>query len=452
MCFLFGPPIAFPHSVSGLNEPPFSMPSIGLRFGGLTEDWKKVKPTALIATTTRWFPTARLAVALVKAGFTVDAVCPSQHPLSETDALGRIYRYAGLDALTSFADAITAARPDVIVPGDDLATQHLHRLYDESRRKGGAGEAACSLIERSLGAPENFAILYARSKFIDMAREEGVRAPNTRVLRDSGDLKEWIAENGFPVVLKADFSSGGDGVRVVHSLEDAERALKVLQAPPLLLRAAKRALLDRDTTLVWPSLLRRRSVVNAQSFVAGREATSAIACWKGEVLAGLHFEVIHKGVSSGPATVLRLIDNADMSIAAERMARRLNLSGLHGFDFMLESQTGNAYLIEINPRSTQVGHLTLGLGRDIPAALYSAVSGQPACPATKITNDDTIALFPQEWIRDPSSTFLRSAYHDVPWDKPELIRACVRARRKQNAWYSQQSRLQAFSMARLARP
>jgi hypothetical protein len=411
-----------------------------------------VKPTVLIATTTRWFPTARLAVALVKAGFTVDAVCPSQHPLRETDALRRIYRYDGLDALASFADAITAAKPDVIVPGDDLATQHLHRLYDESRRKGGAGEAACSLIERSLGAPENFAILYARSKFIDMAREEGVRAPNTRVVRDSDDLKEWIAENGFPVVLKADFSSGGDGVRVVHSLEDAERALKVLQAPPLLLRAAKRALLDRDTTLVWPSLLRHRSVVNAQSFVAGREATSAIACWKGEVLAGLHFEVIHKGVSSGPATVLRLIENADMSIAAERMARRLNLSGLHGFDFMLESQTGNAYLIEINPRSTQVGHLTLGLGRDIPAALYSAVSGQPACTATKITNDDTIALFPQEWIRDPSSTFLQSAYHDVPWDKPELIRACVRARRKQNAWYSQQSRLQAFSMARLARP
>jgi hypothetical protein len=161
--------------------------------------------------------------------------------------------------------------------------------------------------------------------------------------------------------------------------------------------------------------------------------------------------VIHKGVSSGPATVLRLIDNAEMSIAAERMARRLNLSGLHGFDFMLEAQTGNAYLIEINPRSTQVGHLTLGLGRDIPAALYSAVSGQPACPAMKVTNDDTIALFPQEWIRDPASTFLQSAYHDVPWDKPELIRACVHARRKQNAWYSQQSRLQAFSMARLPR-
>ncbi len=268
-----------------------------------------MKPTVLIATTTRWFPTARLAVALVNTGFTVDAVCPSQHPLGKTDVLRRRYSYHGLDALTSFADAISTAKPDVIVPGDDLATQHLHRLYDDERRKGETGEAICSLIKRSLGAPEHFAVLYARSKFIELAQEEGIRAPKTHVVRDSSDLEKWIAETGFPVVLKADFSSGGDGVRVVRTLEDAERALKILQAPPLLLRAAKRALIDRDTTLVWPSLLRRRSVVNAQSFVPGREATSAVACWKGEVLASLHFEVIHKGVSSGPATVLRLIDN-----------------------------------------------------------------------------------------------------------------------------------------------
>jgi hypothetical protein len=118
---------------------------------------------------------------------------------------------------------------------------------------------------------------------------------------------------------------------------------------------------------------------------------------------------------------------------------------------MLEKQTENAYLIEINPRLTQVMHLTLGLGRDIPAALYSVLSGQPISPAPKVTEENTIALFPQEWIRDPASPFLQSAYHDVPWDKPELIRACVRSRRKQAAWYSQQSRVQALSMARQPR-
>jgi hypothetical protein len=415
------------------------------------EAWSKVRPTVLIATTGRWFPTARLVVALTNAGFTIDAVCPSHHPLGKTGAVRQIYNYRGLGPLSSFADAITGAKPDLIVPGDDLATQHLHLLYDQEQRKRNAGTPVCALIERSLGAAENFPFLYARTKFMDLAEQEGVRVPDTEVISDSDGLREWIAQNGLPTVLKADGSSGGDGVRIVRTLKDAERALRALQAPPLLARAAKRALIDQDVTLVWPSLLRRRAIVNAQTFVAGREATSALACWKGQVLAALHFEVINKEVSSGPATVLRLIENAEMSSAAERMVYRLNLSGLIGFDFMLEAQTGNAYLIEINPRSTQVGHLTLGLGRDIPAALFSAVSGQAVRPAPQITEDDTIALFPQEWIRDPASAFLQSAYHDVPWDKPELIRACVRARRKQHAWYSQESRLQAFSAARSPR-
>jgi hypothetical protein len=43
-----------------------------------------------------------------------------------------------------------------------------------------------------------------------------------------------------------------------------------------------------------------------------------------------------------------------------------------------------------------------------------------------VTENDTIALFPQEWARDPKSEFLQSAYHDVPWEESELIRSCVR--------------------------
>jgi len=106
---------------------------------------------------------------------------------------------------------------------------------------------------------------------------------------------------------------------------------------------------------------------------------------------------------------------------------------------MLEADTGNAYLIEINPRSTQVGHLTLGHGRDLPAALYAAVSEQAVQPAPKLTEKDTIALFPHEWLRDPGSVFLQSGYHDVPWGEPELVRACIRKRLKQSAWYSQRN-------------
>jgi len=107
---------------------------------------------------------------------------------------------------------------------------------------------------------------------------------------------------------------------------------------------------------------------------------------------------------------------------------------------MIESATGCAYLIEINPRATQVGHLTLGAGHDLPAALYSAVSGQPVRAAPAVTENCTIALFPHEWARDPKSEFVRTGYHDVPWDKPELVHTCIHRSRKQSAWYQRDAK------------
>jgi carbamoylphosphate synthase large subunit len=391
-------------------------------------------------------------MALANAGWMVDAVCPQPHPLGKTSVLRQTHTYCGLTPLLSLANAIAATKPDLIVPGDDPATQHLHRLYQRERGRGEAGAAICALIERSLGSPGSFPIVYARTAFMELARQEGVRVPRTELVANASELRQCVARMGFPAVLKANCTSGGAGVRIVRTFDDAEDAFHSLQAPPLLARAAKRVLVNQDKTLVWPSLLRRRSVVNAQSFVAGREATSTVACWKGTLQAALHFEVLNKRDTVGPATVVRLIEHDEMSAAAEKMVRRLNLSGLHGFDFMLEEHTGNAYLIEINPRATQVGHLTLGPGRDLPAALYAAVSEQAVREAPKVTENKTITLFPQEWLRDPKSAFLESGYHDVPWEEPELVRACVHPRRKQNAWYSQETWVQAVAAVRSPRP
>jgi hypothetical protein len=344
--------------------------------------------------------------------------------------------YHGLAPLMSFGDAISATKPDLIVSGDDLATRHLHHLYQRESKRGRSGRPICELIERSLGAPESFGIVYARTAFIQLAREQGIRAPETEVIGSIADLKRRIARTGLPVVLKTDGTSGGDGVRVVHTTEEAECAFDALQAPPLFARAAKRALVDKDKTFLRPSLFRHHAVVNAQAFVAGREATSTLACWKGEVLASLHCEVVHKTDAAGPATVMRLIESADMSDAAERMVRCLKLSGVHGLDFMLETETAKAHLIEINPRATQVGHLKLGVDHDLPAALYSALSGKPIQPAAKVTENAMIALFPQEWMRDPCSPLLQSAHHDVPWEEPDLIRACIEKRAKRVPWTS----------------
>jgi aspartokinase/homoserine dehydrogenase 1 len=395
-----------------------------------------VKPTVLIVTTTNWVPTARLAVALASAGFRVEALCPAEHPVGETQAAYRRHTYCGLTPLRSLAHAIAVSKPDLVVPGDDLAARHLHDLYfrreSYSRDAGRIG----ALIERSLGSAESFSIAQSRAAFMDRAREEGIRVPSTGVIETASDIRTCVEKVGLPAVLKADGTSGGEGVRMVRTFEEAQRAFRKLHAPPLVARAIKRALVDRDTTLLSRSLCRQHPVISVQSFVVGREATSTIVCWKGAVLASLHFEVLRKCTAAGHATVVRLIENAEMSNAVEKVVRRMGLSGMCGFDFMLEGGTGHAYLIEMNPRATQVGHITLGAGRDLPGALYSAVSGHPSRVAPSVTESDTIALFPHEWARDPESEFLRTGYHDVPWDAPKLVHRGVLRGQKQSAWYS----------------
>jgi glutathione synthase/RimK-type ligase-like ATP-grasp enzyme len=377
-------------------------------------------------------------MALADAGFRVEALCPAGHPVTKTSAVRETIRYRPLLPLKSLDHAIEATDPDLVIPADDLAVRHLHALHRRDLQRGANGARSVLLIERSMGSPEGFPILYDRAACMRVAEEEGIRVPEIRVLHSVDDLKKWVGRIGLPTVLKANETSGGDGVRVVRTMKEAELAFQTLQAPPLIARAMKRALMDDNWALVSPSLLRHRSVVNAQKFVEGCEGTSVVACWEGTVLASLHFEVIKKRNAAGPATVVRLIDDDDMSDTARRIARRLKLSGIHGFDFMLAIRTRKPYLIEINPRATQLCHLTLGPGRDIPAALLGAISEKTVATSPKLTEHDTIALFPQEWIRDPKSSFLRSVYHDIPWQEPRLIEACIRNSRKQRDWYREE--------------
>ncbi len=385
-----------------------------------------MKHKILLATTCRWFAVARLAMGLKNAGFAVEIVCPNAHPILKTSAVQRTYLYHALFPLVSFRAAIQAAQPALVIPCDDLATGHLHAVYRKERRKQPSGNLLTGIIARSLGDPASYAPAGARSSLIALAKAEGLRVPETAIVVNARQLRAWLNTHGFPAVLKTDGSAGGIGVKIVHSLEEANHAFSALNTPPLAARVLKRAIVDQDINLLIPFLLRQRPLINVQSFIRGHDATSAVACWEGKAIASLRFDVLHTWMPKGPASVLRLIDNPEISAVINRIVGKLKLSGLYGFDFMIEEDTGHAFLIEMNPRATQTCHLPLGPGRDLPAALWSALSGEPLADTKSVTEKSEIALFPLEWQRNPASRFLATAYHDVPWDEPELLRACVR--------------------------
>lgn len=393
-----------------------------------------MRPKVLLATTNRWFAVARLAMSLANAGLTVEAVCPSDSPLSKISADLRRYPFRALFPLASMRAAITAAEPALVIPCDDLARVHLHSLYRREQRKYGSAGSIATLLEHSLGDPAGYPTVAARSGLMALAEAEGIRIPPTAIVRSQGEMHSWLSAHGLPAALKTDGTSGGVGVMLVYTLDEANRAFAALHTPPLLARAAKRALIDQDLNLVLPCLLRRRPVLNVQSLIPGYDATAAVFCWQGKVLAWIGFDVLHTWNPKGPASVVKLNDNPEMVSAAEKIASRLKLSGLYGFDFIIEEGTGKAYLIEMNPRATQTCHLPLGTGRDLPAALWTALSGEPAEETKRVTDKNIIALFPHEWQRNPDSSFLLTAYHDVPWEEPELVRACIESPPQGGGW------------------
>jgi hypothetical protein len=165
--------------------------------------------------------------------------------------------------------------------------------------------------------------------------------------------------------------------------------------------------------------------VSIQRFIEGRAANRAVACWQGRTLAGISALALQSQGDTGPATVVRIVENAQMTESARRLVESLGLSGLCGFDFVIERDSGVAWLIEVNPRATPVCHLALGSAQDLPVALLNRLDGVQRAARSRVIPGAEIALFPGEWLRDPRSPFLRDAFHDVPWSEMALVRECV---------------------------
>jgi ATP-grasp domain len=376
--------------------------------------------TALLTSSSWWAFPARIAMRFAALGWRVEAVCPPGHPLRAARAVARLHPYAALRPAASLAAAITAAEPDLIVPCDDRAVTHLHDLHRRPEMR--------PVIARSLGRAESFQVVDRRADLIRIAREEGVLAPETRLVENVAALRAVLDDFGLPVVLKVDGSWGGLGTQVVHTAAEAERALGMLARPIGAARALRNLLVDRDPFNLLPYFARMPQRVNVQRFVRGRPANSLVACWEGEVLAGIQVEVLSGHEGLGSSTVVRVIKHPDMTRAAQTLARRLGLSGFYGFDFMIEDATGRAQMIEMNPRSTQLCHLGLGAGRDPIAALLARLQGAAGPPPAllPVTDKSVIAFFPNAWLLKPDSAFLSTGYHDVPWSDPDLMRELVR--------------------------
>lgn len=383
------------------------------------------KPRVLIATARKWLSGARLSLALRDLGCEVTLLSPADHPARLTGAVSQWIRFQQLRPFRSFERALDAAKPDSLILADEVV-QHYALLL--SGKKNHYGYDLRDLIKTTTAGGTALRLARKRFGLLHHAHALGVAVPATEPVPRLAELPLAAERIHFPMVLKSDGSAGGQGVRVVGSLKEAETAWSRLHSVPSLPRVLKRGMIDGEWMHLRRWMRRLTSNVSAQQWISGPEMTSMAVAHAGKMLASVAFEVVQTTESRGPSSVLRVVENPHIQETMSCLIADLGISGFCGFDFITSPAIDAPLLLEMNTRPTQISHLSLGKDRDLVAAYVREVLGlRDTQDRPAATQNDLIALFPQELHRDANSPWIKEAWMDVPWDSRPLIQYGLQA-------------------------
>ena len=375
-------------------------------------------PVLLISTATRWYGTARIPGALAKAGFEVSLLTPHDSLAEKSRFVARI-GYLPDEATTmqwvfAFASMVKAVAPRLVLPCDDVAFRLLQLLALSPPRdlQPHLQLQLGTLIRESLGDSAHYRTSVDKTLLPPAAEALGVRVPPWSIVTMPEEVERATTTLGFPLVLKQGYGFAGHGVAICSDRTELQRAFADLgKARPLDLEGAT------GTGLL------------AQAHVPGGVTYYGVAAWKGTVLAGYATDKV-VGEPKGPATVIRYHRAPEIRGFAEKLVRGFGMSGLFSLECVVQERTGEPYLLEIN-RRVSPGTFRGGLVNvDMCAALHAALNGLPSPSRSDLDEGESGVRpnFPQEWLRDPNSRYLRDYPVDVPWEDPELIEAMLALR------------------------
>ncbi len=320
--------------------------------------------------------------------------------------------------LPSIRQAVLSSKPDLIVPADDTAVLLLHDFAQQYSEFS-------PLIERSLGSSRHFSLLRSRRQFLTLAESLGIPCPLTSKIESSARINAIEAANTFPTVLKYDGTSGGYGVVLARNPDQLQLGYRMLKRHRLPLRNLKRFLIDADVTALHRPLALPPDEITLQSFIPGASANGLFVAQRGQILAHIQVRVVRALSETGAAVVVDRIQHSAILDAAQKIASRLELSGFFGLDFILHAETGEPFLLEINPRATQLCHIPLDPEQSAFAtladAIYFAASGNiPQQQLPPLPIHARFAFFPQALTLPSDDPALATATIDRP-DNPAIV-------------------------------
>ena len=386
----------------------------------------------VVARCNGWTGIARLPKALQHAGFKVAVLCYPEAFLAKTRYVDTYYllknnEHSDEEFGQLMARAIVDWKPQLVVPGDEPTIHLLHWLTQDREGIASMPDKVLKVLQRSLGSPEHFVSTNNKNTTCRVASELGLRVPEQVHVKNPNEaLRFYARRSDRAVVLKAPCGWAGLGVRVCANEAQIRSAFKRLSNlegvgpindhPPVPESAKTKQ------NAAWLD----SHFLSAQQFISGTAAIYSAVALKGELLAGYSAlkELVHLP-PTGPGAVVRFIDHPEMTATASTLINHFRYTGFIEFCFMVEKNTGHAYLLECNPRPAPIASLGSQIGVDLCEALFRKLNRRRARASNSFKAGTVIAIFPQEWRRDPESAWLRNACHDVPWDDPELLKSII---------------------------
>ncbi len=368
-----------------------------MKLGQYSREHMQDLPRVLLLTTQTWLQVTRLAMRLAGRGCPLSVLCPEESSLHHAPGLVSRFRFRLLDPLGSLRHAIEAGGADYLLPCDDLSVWLLHELAERV-------PAMQPLIERSLGDAHSFSLLRSRMDLLTLAHELGIRVPLTERITDEHRLRGWCNRpEGF--VLKRDGTWGGSGVQMVQAGQGTVQAhaarRRLLNGTPGTARLAQ-WLRNGDGSAFARLRCMSRPEITAQAFIEGLPATSMYACHQGQILGEVQARVLVSRGKTGPSMVIRSMSNARISRAGVLLAGRLGLSGFFGLDFILDDRSGEPFLLELNPRATQLTPLAIAGQVDLASLMWAYWSGRPLPAPHAGSLGSTVCFYPEghQWLKE----------------------------------------------------
>lgn len=371
-------------------------------------------PALLVSTATRWIGTARIPAALAQAGFSVALLTP-RNSLAERSRYVTNVGYLPDDAtvaqwVAAFAEIAAATQPRIVLPCDDMAFRLLARLCRTAPHGMPPAIHArlSSLIEYSLGRLAHYEASVDKTRLPGAATAMGVAVPPFAIVGSVADADAFGRAHGYPIVVKRAHGFAGAGVAICAGADDVAAAFDRFSAP--------QALDFGDT----------RSPLLVQAHVPGTVQYYLSTAWQGRLIAGYASEkIVANPHPTGPPTVTRHFRSPQLRSIAESLAAGFGISGHYFVEFIVQAATGAPLVLEINRRITPGSHRGSLRNVDHWAALHAALTGtrSPSRSDFDEGEESLVVWFPEEWLRDPGSRYLRDHVVDAPWDEPELFTA-----------------------------